>query len=662
MERVRMGSLVSLRSLVHLLGLVVLAQIGQSSQPTTKPSLQPADNSAAPAPQIHTILQGQVVDELGRGVENVEVAVAKLADTTVTGNAKSDSFGDFQIKIVGPHPGKFQVTAAKQGFTERTIQLEIPQEDLEPFVDITLTGSLAIVGQVVDFAAARPIGQAVVRLQTLYRTATTQTDETGHFEFKDLIPTPAQLIIEAEGFGKRRVAVEVKEQAAPLRIALKPERILHLTILDDHDQPVTGAAVELEVAPPAPQRTDPWNAQAPGVAELEVDATEDYRDESSDSAGRVVFRGLPYNVQEATARITHRDFVSTGRFDQPIPFPPDGAETRHTLHLLPAAIIRGTITRADSGEPLNGVRIDIGARLDYSTPHAFSNIAGEYRVGSLSPGPSVVTVSASGFAPQIGEVVARPRDSVALDFQLRPGRRISGRVLDEQGQPVRGASIEAMKWQNYETLGLATLSDAEGDFTIASAPLEEFRMDISASGHAPLTDQLIAADRNSYQFELHRASEADLARSAPQRLAKVGDPCPPLKLTTLKGLRIDQTTSKGKLILLDFWATWCPPCVAELPKIKRIHDSFGKRDDFMLVGVSSDFERSALERFIETRQFGWHHVFGPDSGAEEISAALGVTAIPCTVLVGKDGKIMAVDLPVDQLHNQIKAALESDAK
>ena len=133
----------------------------------------------------------------------------------------------------------------------------------------------------------------------------------------------------------------------------------------------------------------------------------------------------------------------------------------------------------------------------------------------------------------------------------------------------------------------------------------------------------------------------------------MGDPCPPLKLKTLAGIEIGPETIKNKIVLLDFWATWCGPCMAELPTLKRIRDDLGKRSDFLLVSLSSDFDKAALERTIKDKQLEWHHVFGPDSGGEELSAAFGVRAIPCTILVGKDGKIIAVGLIGEPLRQKL---------
>ena len=132
---------------------------------------------------------------------------------------------------------------------------------------------------------------------------------------------------------------------------------------------------------------------------------------------------------------------------------------------------------------------------------------------------------------------------------------------------------------------------------------------------------------------------------------------PSFSLTRLDGLPVSLEQQRGKTLILDFWATWCGPCMAELPTLKRIHDEFRERDDFLLVSVSSDFDKAVLERTIKDKKLGWHHVYGPDSGGDELSTAFGVRAIPCTILVGKDGKIAAVGLIGESLRHKLDELL-----
>lgn len=608
-------------------------------QQDTDPPPSTQDDVGAGAeskPQVYTIIQGQVFDALGRGVAGSQIEIAKSDDSSVGGKVQSDSFGDFTLKLEGAHPGGFKIKITKSGFVQQVLDIQIEPEDLEPFVDVMLKGTLSIAGEVVEFLEHQPLMGAAVQLETLYRHAAAETDEGGRFEFENLIPGFAEITAAAKGFGRSKIQVQVGESPEFVRIILKPERILHLTVVDEQDRPIAGAAVEITTQP-----------------------ADDYRNELTDATGRASFRQLPFETEKVGVRLTHADYVATGKYDQTIMFPEDKLEIRETLHLTPAAIVKGKISDAGTGRSLNGARVDVGETPDYFAPHAFSNISGEYQVGSLAPGPVVITVHAAGYAPQLKVVTTAPRKHTVVDFELEQGRTISGLVLDKDGKPIQRVEIEAMKWRDCRTLKMSAQTDAQGRFVLDYAPPDEFKVSVYAAGKRALIDQAISSDRNDYEFTLDAAAPQEGQAGGLCR-AKVGERCPPLKLKTLAGVAISDELAKGKVLLLDFWATWCAPCVAELPTLKRIHAAFAKREDLLMVSVSSDLDKTALVKFIDNQALNWHHVYGPRSGAEQLSASFGVQAIPCAILVGRDGKIIAIGLLGDGLYDAVDQALKND--
>ena len=110
---------------------------------------------------------------------------------------------------------------------------------------------------------------------------------------------------------------------------------------------------------------------------------------------------------------------------------------------------------------------------------------------------------------------------------------------------------------------------------------------------------------------------------------------------------------RGKVLLLDFWATWCPPCVAEMPNIQRVYGKY-QAQGLEIVGVSLDREQSALDNFVKSRKIVWPQIFD-DKGA--LAKTYGVRAIPFALLVGRDGKIAAVNVGGDDLEAAVQAAL-----
>lgn len=130
---------------------------------------------------------------------------------------------------------------------------------------------------------------------------------------------------------------------------------------------------------------------------------------------------------------------------------------------------------------------------------------------------------------------------------------------------------------------------------------------------------------------------------------------------TLDGRKWRLKDERGKVVLLDFWATWCGPCVASIPEIKEIHSQFKGNPDFLLVGVSWDDDRASLESFVRKREMPWLQLF--DLAADhEMMRKFGITQIPTLYLIDRDGNIAAKDPPYHQLATEIERLLKTPAK
>ena len=113
---------------------------------------------------------------------------------------------------------------------------------------------------------------------------------------------------------------------------------------------------------------------------------------------------------------------------------------------------------------------------------------------------------------------------------------------------------------------------------------------------------------------------------------------------------------KGKVVLLDFWATWCGPCVGEVPNIVAAHKKYGAKG-FEVVGISLDQDRKSLDAFVKQYKMPWRQVFDGQGWKSRVPGLYGVRAIPFAVLIGRDGKIAALDVRGEALEPAIKAAL-----
>ena len=126
-----------------------------------------------------------------------------------------------------------------------------------------------------------------------------------------------------------------------------------------------------------------------------------------------------------------------------------------------------------------------------------------------------------------------------------------------------------------------------------------------------------------------------------KRLNLIGKPLN-LKGTTIDGKPFDLTQLKNKTVLIDFWATWCVHCVEDIPALKKCYEDYHAKG-FEVVAISADEDRSELVEFLKSEQIPWINIYD-NGGKHPAMAEFGIQAFPSTLLVGKDGKVIALNL------------------
>ena len=149
--------------------------------------------------------------------------------------------------------------------------------------------------------------------------------------------------------------------------------------------------------------------------------------------------------------------------------------------------------------------------------------------------------------------------------------------------------------------------------------------------------QLLEQDRTERKGELASSPEASQSQRPNQFISK---PAPDFQVTDLIGETLSLEQYRGQVVLLDFWATWCGPCIAEMPNVKRTYEKY-KDQKFQIVGISLDNSTAPLEAYIDKEGIAWRQYL--DSGGK-ISLLYNVHAIPSTFLIDGAGIVRRVNL------------------
>jgi peroxiredoxin len=139
---------------------------------------------------------------------------------------------------------------------------------------------------------------------------------------------------------------------------------------------------------------------------------------------------------------------------------------------------------------------------------------------------------------------------------------------------------------------------------------------------------------------------------------KVGGLAPSFSLPSLRSEVVSLSDFKGKYVLLDFWATWCKPCIAEIPNLKAVREEFSK-EDFEVVSICVDKADFKLnwEKIIEKYDANWPQLF---DASGEAARDYAIEYFPTIFLLNKDGEIVAKNLRGHDISKKLRKIFEND--
>ena len=160
-------------------------------------------------------------------------------------------------------------------------------------------------------------------------------------------------------------------------------------------------------------------------------------------------------------------------------------------------------------------------------------------------------------------------------------------------------------------------------------------------------------DFQKIALQLRSAKDAAQAEANAEKLTAVGSMAPDFEIPNREGKKVKLSSLRGKVVLLDFWASWCRPCRMENPNVVAAYNKY-KAKGFTVMSVSQDNDRERWLQAIQQDGLVWEHHVSDLQNNQEASAKYGIKYIPTTFLIGKDGKIIAKNLRGEALENELK--------
>jgi cytochrome c biogenesis protein CcmG/thiol:disulfide interchange protein DsbE len=136
-------------------------------------------------------------------------------------------------------------------------------------------------------------------------------------------------------------------------------------------------------------------------------------------------------------------------------------------------------------------------------------------------------------------------------------------------------------------------------------------------------------------FPMDRPVAEAVKPALPPPTSGPGEQAPSFTLTSLDGSKVSLADFKGKVVILDFWATWCPPCKREIPDFIALQTKYGAQG-LQVVGVAVSDEESAVKKFVNDIGMNYPVLFGTPGVSAQYG---GVESIPTTFVIDRDGRI-----------------------
>ena len=386
---------------------------------------------------------------------------------------------------------------------------------------------------------------------------------------------------------------------------------------------------------------------------------------AADAEGRFSVSGLVAGEYSAVATDEKRGIaIATFRVGEPNAAP-------LVLELQPPSYVEAEITGIERDPSMHLIRLDpvgVGSNLWILPRLAERGRSWSFQSAALPAVKSWRILGTENVLAQDYPAVLfmhlleiEPGERRRVEIDLAGGVALSGVVKDAEGKPLSGVSVIA-RGTGERAAERGAVTDASGRYTIrglaeGAYTCEAARWTLRETRGCGVGFQDVR-ERKEIALPLARPEDGDFRIASELPRPKVGDEAPLFEAPTVDGRTIELRALRGKAVLLDFWATWCPMCRSEMPKLVETYAERSKDGKFEIVGISLDEDVGLVPRFAASRGLKWPQTaLGPER-QNPLAKLYNAHSTPMTVLVDAEGRIAAVNLLGEALRDKIAQLLE----
>lgn len=648
-------------------------------------------------------LAGRVVDAAGNGIAGARVFVDSWRGVrTLVTSFKTGPDGSFLWNCAPDD--EVVVDVMKDGYADnRGVRLQAGQQNI-----IKLIPPTKVRGTVVDEETGQPIRQfsiirgidwkngAPISWERRESNGSRRISEDGTFELTLTFPYPGHAIrIEAEGYlpaDSPTFVLDGTEKHFEFRLKKGP--LIRGLVCDTSGKPIEGAEVYFCTGL---QSLQIENGRVPEHARRDVLSTRSGSDGGFSLSPQIDPFVLVVLHDAGFAQVSGEQFQQSPQ-----------------IALQPWAKVEGIVKIG--AKPAAGTTVAgclISERLDSQRPRIYqwietkTNVQGRFRIDRVTPGQwsigrQVQTSERSWSITHAVTVQAKAGETSSITIGGR-GRPVVGRIIIPQeladipwiapfctlsltnsksgklDNAKEMTLLQRLQWiwrliaehthiAEIRSYDLVLVLNSDGSFRVEDVEPGTYKLLVSIA-EAPKANQCgwgeeLASASAEIAVPPMDTPQSDEPFEVPPIVAvalkkiKVGDVAPLFDLPSLDSQkRIRLEDFRGKYVLLDFWATWCGPCIQEIPYLKEVYDAFGCDQRFVMIGLSLDKTAETASQFIEKQKIPWPQAFLGEWSQARLPNEYGVRGIPSIWLIGPDGKVIAKELRGQAIKSAVQQAL-----